>query len=113
MKTDNSTTDTHRTQPRAIPRPPSSSEKSELLSFLLDNIASRKYGLDEEEVVNARALIDSAYIAVYDHYATECTSGYAGKLMPVVWPTHPTDHEVFVWRNGLLQESGGYASGSE
>ena len=99
MKTDafKTVADLHRKQ--LIPRSPSLSEKADLFSLLLDSITSEQYGIEEEEVINANTLVDSASIAVYEPY-----SGYAGKLVAVVWSTYPTSHEVFIWPNDLLQK---------
>ena len=86
-----------------IPRKPSVFEKEELLSLLLDNVETTPYAIDEEEIGNAKALIDAASIAVYDAYASECKAGYAGRIMSVIWSTDPAAHDVFMWRNGVLE----------
>ena len=103
MKTHKPITDSHPIQQQVMPRIPSPSEKSELLSLLLNSIESEQFGIDEEEIANAKALIDSAYVAVYETYETEEKSGHAGKLMSVVWSTDPAVHDVFVWRNDVLR----------
>ena len=103
MKSYKPIADPFTTSQQVAPRIPSLFEKAELLSLLLDNIESKQFGIEEEEIANAKALIDSAYVAVYDIYETEEKSGHAGKLMSVVWSTEPADHDVFVWRNDVLR----------
>jgi hypothetical protein len=111
MQTDRFNSVIHSNRKPSIPRIPSLSEKTELLSLLLDNATTELYDFDEEEVINANALIDSASIAVYGSYATDSRSGYTGKLMAVVWSTDPAAHEVFIWRNGMLQQTGRFQDG--
>ena len=103
MKTHKPIADSHTTQQQVVPRVPSPSEKAELLALLLDSIESEQFGIDEEEIANAKALSESAYVAVYDTYVTEGKSGYVDKLMSVVWSTDPADHDVFVWRNDVFR----------
>lgn len=94
------------------PRPLLDTEKAELLSLLLNKRTCKQNGIDDEEVINATALIDAASIAIFEAYATVHNSGYAGKVISVVWPTDPTDHDIFVWRNGILEEAEGHTSTS-
>jgi hypothetical protein len=103
MYTARPTTISDQPQQVVVPRLPEPSEKSELLSCPRCSSDTSQFGIDEEERANARALIDSAYIAVYDTYASDSKSGYAGKIMSIVWPTDPNEHDVFVWRNGHIE----------
>lgn len=52
-------------------------------------------GLDEEEAEH----ISYAFIAVFDHYITDCP-GYAGKLASVVFGGAPEFVETYIWRDG-------------
>lgn len=78
------------------PRTPSVGELKELVSWLCS------IGHDQEVATD---LTESASVAVYDNYVTDCP-GYAGKLMSVVWSGSPSFFDVFIWEKGRLTRSG-------
>lgn len=74
------------------PRQPSPAEKAQLAHVL------RRETLSD---VEAEELVEGATLAVFDDYVSD-NSGYAGKLMIVIWPAGPQLYEVLIWRNGSL-----------
>jgi hypothetical protein len=70
---------------RYTPRHPTAQEVAELNQYYSE--------LQNERVDD---LGDIGYIAVFDHYITDCP-GYAGRMMMVVWPGSPSMYEVFTW----------------
>jgi hypothetical protein len=65
-------------------RIPTKEEKIELLEYIL----KYNYRNDENERVNIEGFVESAAIAVFDHYITS-SPGYSGKLMVVVYEGVP------------------------
>jgi hypothetical protein len=76
------------------PRAPTDSELKELSEW---NVG---LGLDQDVV---DTFIQDAYVAVFDQYQTD-SPGYVGKLMMVVWAGSPSMFNVFVWRDGKMEE---------
>ena len=74
---------------------------------LLDEIAEikgaamKEYGLDEDEAT----YVESAYIAVYDNYQTDCP-GYCGKVAVALYGGAPAFVESYVWRDGVCEVEG-------
>jgi len=73
-------------------RIPTKEEKIELVEYLL----SHDYNNDENERVNIEGFVESAAIAVFDHYITN-SPGYSGKLMVVVYDGAPEMSETYTW----------------
>ena len=73
-------------------RVPTKEEKIELVEYIL------KHGLrnDENERENIEGVVESAAIAVFDHYITS-SPGYSGKLMVVVYEGSPEMTETYTW----------------
>jgi hypothetical protein len=74
------------------PRVPTKEEKLELVEYLL----SHGYKNDESERMNIEGFVESASIAVFDHYITS-SPGYSGKLMVVVYEGAPEMTETYTW----------------
>jgi hypothetical protein len=51
----------------------------------------------------ADEIAQSAFVSVFDHYQTD-GPGYTGKVMTVVWSGSPSVFNVFVWRNGKMED---------
>src|SRR6266568_6819610 len=86
------------------PRKPTEEEKRELAEY----VAKQKYEHPTETdiaeaIEEAEGWLESAAVAVYDHYITD-SPGYAGKLLVVVWPAAPTLTETYIWRDGRITE---------
>jgi len=73
-------------------RIPTKEEKTELIEFLLRHDLQN----DENERVNIEGFVESASIAVFDHYITS-SPGYSGKLMVVVYQGAPEMTETYTW----------------
>ena len=73
-------------------RIPTKEEKIELVEYIL------QYDLknDENERANIEGFVESAAIAVFDHYITS-SPGYSGKLMVVVYEGAPEMTETYTW----------------
>ena len=78
------------------PRKASEAELSQLAEYL---ILKQGLAADGEDAVSVRSRLESAAIAVFDHYITD-GPGYAGKLMVVVWSGSPELYEAYVWGRG-------------
>ena len=73
-------------------RVPTKEEKTELVEYLL----AHDYRNDETERENIEGFVESAAIAVFDHYITS-SPGYSGKLMVVVYDGSPEMTETYTW----------------
>ena len=73
------------------PRQATTEEKQELIDKLVE------MGYDREDETQT---MDHNYIAVFDHYISDCP-GYAGKLMVVVWG-YPEAYDAFIWIDGKI-----------
>src|SRR5262245_13367793 len=73
-------------------RIPTKEEKIELVEYLLKH----DYKSDESERENIEGFVESAAIAVFDHYITS-SPGYSGKLMVVVYEGAPEMTETYTW----------------
>ena len=73
-------------------RIPTREEKIELLEYILKH----DYKNDENERANIEGFVESAAIAVFDHYITS-SPGYSGKLMIVVYQGAPEMTETYTW----------------
>jgi hypothetical protein len=73
-------------------RIPTKEEKNELVEYILT------HGLksDQGERENIEGFVESASIAVFDHYITS-SPGYSGKLMVVVYQGAPEMTETYTW----------------
>ena len=73
-------------------RIPTKEEKNELVEYILT------HGLksDQGERENIEGFVESASIAVFDHYITS-SPGYSGKLMVVVYEGAPEMTETYTW----------------
>ncbi len=79
------------------PRKPNQQE----LETLIDYVETLYwYDLEDEDIADR---VKSAAIAVFDDYITDSV-GYAGKLMTVVWDVSPNRYEVFIWKNGEIEQ---------
>jgi hypothetical protein len=76
-------------------RVPTKDEKKELVEYLLKH----DYKYDENERENIEGFVESAAIAVFDHYITS-SPGYSGKLMVVVYEGAPEMTETYTWEKG-------------
>ena len=74
------------------PRSPNVGEMKQLAGWL------HEQGYDQDD---ATLTARTAYVAVYDNYATGCPS-YCGKLMSVVWDGSPDCFDVFTWQDGKM-----------
>jgi hypothetical protein len=74
------------------PRIPTKEEKIELVEYLLTHDLRN----DENERMNIEGFVESAAIAVFDHYITS-SPGYSGKLMVVVYDGAPEMTETYTW----------------
>ena len=72
------------------PRKPTEEEKKELIQIVIEK-DFRGYDKDKETVED---FVNSAAIAVFDHYTTD---SYSGKVMVVVWPGSPGTTETYIW----------------
>jgi len=73
-------------------RVPTKEEKIELVEYIL----KYDYKNDESERMNVEGFVESAAIAVFDHYITS-SPGYSGKLMVVVYEGAPEMTETYTW----------------
>ena len=73
-------------------RIPTKEEKIELVEFLLKH----DHNNDENERMNIEGFVESAAVAVFDHYITN-SPGYSGKLMVVVYEGAPEMTETYTW----------------
>ena len=73
-------------------RVPTKEEKIELVEYILRH----DYKNDENERLNIAGFVESAAIAVFDHYITS-SPGYSGKLMVVVYDGSPEMTEAYTW----------------
>ena len=73
-------------------RIPTREEKIELVEYILKHDLKN----DENERVNIEGFVESAAIAVFDHYITS-SPGYSGKLMTVVYDGAPEMTETYTW----------------
>jgi hypothetical protein len=73
-------------------RNPTKEEKLELVEYILKHDLRN----DENEKANIEGFIESAAIAVFDHYITS-SPGYSGKLMIVVYEGAPEMTETYTW----------------
>ncbi len=83
------------------PRLPNPEEIDQLAAQILLNTYAAGSMVNAEERTNAKRLVESASVAVFDDYAAD-SPGYAGKLMSVVWPGGPELYEAYIWRNGEI-----------
>jgi hypothetical protein len=74
------------------PRIPTKEEKNELVEYIL----TQDLRNDENERANIEGFVESAAIAVFDHYITS-SPGYSGKLMVVVYEGAPEMTETYTW----------------
>lgn len=87
---------TYETSPAQQPRGPNATERAELAAWLA--------GTGHESDV-AKGCAETASIAVFDDYCTDCP-GYCGKVMSVVWSGSPSFFDVFTWKAGKLERNG-------
>ena len=80
------------------PRLPTKAEKRELAEYKTQACYKKPTSEDLDQQIS---FAETAWIAVFDHYHTDCP-GYVGKVMAVVWPGAPELHEVFVWYEGRI-----------
>jgi hypothetical protein len=85
----------HQIYSKQVPRIPNAEELRELSQWI------QNLGPDK---VEADATVQSAFIAVYDHYITGGV-GYSGKLMSVVWDGDPGFFQVFIWDDGKIENT--------
>lgn len=82
-------------------REPNPEERHQLLDFMLEQINAQ----DDQEMANQQiGFINSAVIAVGDHYCSD-GPGYIGKVMMVMWGGAPNFYEAFTWdRDGKIRK---------
>jgi hypothetical protein len=73
-------------------RIPTKEEKIEVVEYILTHDLRN----DENERENIEGFVESAAIAVFDHYITS-SPGYSGKLMVVVYEGAPEMTETYTW----------------
>lgn len=83
------------------PRKPTEEEKKELVIYILFKDYG-KYSVSEEDKETIEGHVESAAIAVFDHYMTD-SPGYAGKVMVVVWPGSPGMTQTFIWNREEIE----------
>jgi len=83
------------------PRKPTEPEKQELAEYTTQTCYQEPTPEDLDQQIS---FADEAYIVVFDHYITDCP-GYAGKVMVVVWSGAPEFHQVFIWRDGKIDNA--------
>jgi len=82
------------------PRKPDDGELRQLTQF-----TARRYGFHSDPIESekeVRALVDMAYIAVFEHYTTG-GPGFSGKIMLVLWDGSPGQYEAYTLENNRLQ----------
>lgn len=72
------------------PRAPTTAEKKQLDDWL------KTAGIGYED-----NWIDTSWIAVFDHYQTDCP-GYCGKLIYLIWGGSPCCFNAFIEEHGKL-----------
>jgi hypothetical protein len=79
-------------------REPNREEKHELTVYSAHQMVSQP---TDHELTECQALVERAYVAVFDDYVTD-SPGYAGRVMVVVWAGGPEYAETFIWQDGQL-----------
>ena len=79
------------------PRPPTPEEQAELLDYVVPpSVPDPSDAVRDILRAHVAIAIHNAAIAVFDHYSTD-GPGYVGKVLVIVWPGAPEQHELFIW----------------